>query len=250
MTQLLKASRVQVGDGRRLLGTLPGAVPSSDFAAEPEANAPSVALPGSPDATAAQAQADALAARLAELEHAYSTLETTAIAEKEAAYRNGMGEGISIGEAQAKRDHATQLEALRQGVSDALQVFQARLAPLEALSLDIARAALDKIFGDPALHADLIARTARHHLAQIAADSVLNIEVSPEDFPDREPLHDAFAAHLGRPGVSVKTNAQLPRGACLIGLSLGKLDVSLPLQHTRIASTLNELHSHVEHPAP
>ncbi|TKC89458.1 hypothetical protein FAZ69_11035 [Trinickia terrae] len=252
MTLLLKAGEVRVGDGRRALGALPGdAASAALMPAGPRT--PSAETTHSAPAAAAQSQADAqaeaLTTRLAEIEQAYALLEKTTHAEKEAAYRQGMSEGIAIGEAQAQKDHAAQLDMLAKGVGAALQAFDAQLAALETLSLDIARAALDTIFGDPDLHSDLVVKTAQHHLSRIKNESALTIEVSPADFPEPQALHDAFAALAAAPGLGFSANPRLARGACLIGLSLGKLDASLPQQHSRIAAALAELNPHDEQPA-
>ncbi|KGB99179.1 hypothetical protein [Burkholderia cepacia] len=234
MSTLLKAGSVHLGAARKSLGAAP-LVPAVAPIGLPVAEPPPNATPSSDGIV------DALETRLRELEKQNAQLKQQAEERERLAHRKGWDEGIAKGKAQAEHDHAAQLDALQNGIREALQSFDHRLDSIEALALDIARAALDKIFGDPSLHAALIAQTVRHHLSHIATGTVLGIEVSQANFPDSEQLRHAFDELITHDRVALDASAQLPAGACLIALTLGKLDASPARQYERIAGALASL---------
>jgi flagellar assembly protein FliH len=140
------------------------------------------------------------------------------------------------------QDHAAQLAALRAGVQDALADFRQRLQGIETLSLDVTQAALEKIFGDRALCAALVVQTARHHLSQVATGSAIGVRVSAMDFPQPEQLQEAFTSVTQHTRLTVHADPHLASGACLIQLTLGCLDVSLPQQLSHVTAAISTLY--------
>lgn len=230
MSLLMKAGHVIIGAGRKALGEAAAVSPSAEQAAA-----------GAHPASDTEARIELLKRQLSELEQAYAEQTLSLEAREEAAHQRGIDEGVKTGMARAVRDHAGQLDALQAGVSDALKDFRQQLQTVETLALDVTQAALEKIFGDAALCTELVVQTARHHISHVAADSAIGVQVSAADFPESAQLQEAFATLTRHTTLTVAANPQLPSGACLIDLKLGRLDVGLPQQMTHLAATLNAL---------
>ncbi|MBR8498815.1 hypothetical protein, partial [Burkholderia cenocepacia] len=115
---------------------------------------------------------------------------------------------------------------------------------LEALSAEVALVGLERVLGDPARHAELVIDTVRHRLTSIAQESLVGIRVSADDF--RDPARLDTVRHMldTAPSVSVVVDPQLPGGACVIDLTLGKLDIGIPRQLASIAATIREADGH------
>jgi flagellar assembly protein FliH len=247
MSLLLKARHVTLVEARRTLALAAGA-PAAPVDAQPF-EGPVAGVPQrGPQAQDADAVIGALRRQLSGLEQAHTEQARNIETREEAAYQRGVERGMSDGEdaglARAVRDHAEQLETLHAGVQEALDAFRAKLQAVETLALDLTQLALEKILGDPVLCPTLVVQTARHHLAQVATGSAIGIQVSAADFPEPDDLHEAFAALMQHTTLTVGANRQLRPGACLIELTLGRLDVSLPQQLAHVSATLEALRSH------
>ncbi|OLL30867.1 hypothetical protein BTH42_14935 [Burkholderia sp. SRS-W-2-2016] len=233
MSRLFKAEQITLGSERKSIGMTNLASPDS------ESNVSEIAcVPARPDNGAQLAE---LKRQLPELAHSHAE-QTRAFEELErAAYQRGVDKGIETGIARAEYGHAQQLDALAAGIDSALAVFGERLLGIEAIALDVAQAALRKTLGDSDRYAALVVQTARHHVAQIAAGSLIGMRVSAEDFPTSAELSEAFAAITRNTKLAVEVDPQLTAGSCVIDLTLGRLDVSLPRQLAQIDHTLDGL---------
>jgi flagellar assembly protein FliH len=236
MSLLLKAGEITVGSGRRPL--VQGAVTPIHAAqtGQPEQRAALTASDARPDG-----QIESLKHRVAELERAYEEQTRHVETLKQEAYQRGIDAGIESGVARAENDHTAMLDRLEAGVKAALAALHERLQVIEVLALDVAQSALEKVIGDPASYTALIGQTVRHHLAQTAAGSAVGIRVSADDFADPVLLKDTFATLTRHTLLAVKADPQLRSGACVIELTLGRLDLSLPQQMTRIVTALDGL---------
>lgn len=233
MSRLLRAAEVVIGSGRKTLEE-----PATVTVGANVANQPSAGQLAQPQISS---DSERLRHQVSELEHANAKQARKLEALEPAAFERGMAEGLVIGNANAKRDHEDQMEALRIGMREALEGFHLQLRAIETLALDLTHVSLERIFGDSALHSTLVAETTRHHLSQVATNSAIGVRVSADDFPDSERLHEAFGAPTEHPTLSVQTDPQLPSGTCLIKLTLGQLDASLPLQKANVITALNKL---------
>ncbi|MBB5407680.1 type III secretion protein L [Paraburkholderia sp. HC6.4b] len=233
MSLLLKAAQVTLGSGRKTLGRATLVA----VAAEPSEHVPVQVQ----HAFQTDAQIDELRRELAELAQTHAEQIRDFEERERAAYQRGIEEGIEKGVARVKLDHVQRIEALVAGIDAALAALRDRLQEVESLALDVAQAALRKTLGDTTACAALVVQTARHHLAQIAAGSAIGVRVSAKDFPDADALRDAFATLTRDTALTVDADPQLAAGACLIDLTLGRLDVSLPRQLSHFNRTLDEL---------
>ncbi|KVX16437.1 hypothetical protein WL02_17155 [Burkholderia ubonensis] len=222
MSTLLKAHRVRLENGRKQLAAATANAP------QPSADTP--IAPPDPHA----AEVAVLTARVAELEAACAALER----ERHEAYRKGVDDGGRAADARAKRDDDARVGALSRGVQDARAALQARFASLESLALDVARAALEQIFGATERYPALIAQTIRHHVAQMEAGTVLTVDVSRADFPDDDALQPVATA---APDSIVAAHPHLPAGACRLGLAPGRAELDLPRQCGRLLAALDRL---------
>ncbi|SAL10673.1 FliH/SctL family protein [Caballeronia telluris] len=185
----------------------------------------------------------ALKSQLVQLTSTHAEFEHAAAAEAAAAYENGLAEGLAKGRELAVQDHERRDASLRSGVDAAVAAFHASLSALEPLAIDIAVVALERMLGDADEHAELITRTAAHHVAQLAAGSVLALEFATTDFPSSDDLARAAGPLARDHAVRVGVNTQLKAGQCLIRLNLGTLDASLDGQLARIRTALLEASS-------
>ncbi|MGF6873143.1 FliH/SctL family protein [Paraburkholderia sp. MM5477-R1] len=233
MSLLLKAAQVTLGSGRKTLGRATLVA----VAAEPSEHVPVQVQ----HAFQTDAQIDELRRELAELAQTHAEQIRDFEERERAAYQRGIEEGIEKGVARVKLDHVQRIEALVAGIDAALAALRDRLQEVESLALDVAQAALRKTLGDTTACAALVVQTARHHLAQIAAGSAIGVRVSAQDFADADALRDAFATLTRDTALTVDADPQLAAGACLIDLTLGRLDVSLPRQLSHFNRTLDEL---------
>lgn len=159
-----------------------------------------------------------LATMEAEIERLETVIETQqrAAAEAiEAAYKEGRAEAVA--------EDAKRTKLVERALGDAREAWDARLGELDILAVKLARAALAKIFGDRADLAGLVAETVAHHLQGLAADAVVGVRVSAEDFPG-EAL-DALGARLDVARSRLAIDPDLGAGGCRIDLKLGAIDV-------------------------
>ncbi|KVT75669.1 hypothetical protein WT25_01905 [Burkholderia territorii] len=183
---------------------------------------------------------DRLLARIDALEAAASSHEAELAQSAQTAFERGMQDGIR----QAAHAEAERLASLKNGIDAARDTFIARLASLEKLATEIALVGLERVLGDPARHAELVIDTVRHRLTSIAQESVVGIRVSADDFRDSALLDTVRPTLDVAPSVSLVADPQLPAGACVIDLTLGKLDVGIPRQLASIAATIREADGH------
>ncbi|MGT0244789.1 hypothetical protein [Burkholderia sp. GbtcB21] len=224
MSKLLKAHRVRLENGHKRLA-------SETAYARRQASDESIASPNPHTTEIAE-----LTARIAELEAACAALESA----QQAAYRKGIDEGGRAADARAKRDDEARIDVLSRGLKDAHSALQVRFASLESLALDVARAALEQMFGATECYPALIAQTIRHHVAHMQAGTVLTVDVSRADFPDDNALLPIAAA---APDSVVTAHPHLPAGACRLGLAPGRAELDLPRQCGRLLAALDPLRS-------
>lgn len=202
-----------------------------------------------PVATPVEPAVDLQAQRIAELETALHDANTRLASQAKAgearekqALERGREAGLKAGREQAQQRYDQHLDALTNAVASARETFERALSEdARALGIALGQAALDRVLGDSSRHAELIAASVAHHLRTVSEDSVLAIEVSGEDFPDAQALHDAFAAHNTVPTQRVVAEPGRAPGSCTIRLTLGRLDLGLRSQQARLHTTFAQL---------
>lgn len=179
---------------------------------------------------------DALRTRVAELESDLATLQASMNARLSEAFERG----AEAERTQFVRSEAERVAALRGGVADALRALNQQLDQLHRLASDIALTAVARVLGDPSTYANLVTATIRHRLGLLTEGSALAIRVAATDFPDEGALAQIRSVVPQSSLINVVADPMLTAGACLFDLQLGKIDISLPLQHERVATLLQE----------
>ena len=175
-----------------------------------------------------------LEASIADLRHQLAEADDDARTREDAAYAKGRKDGVelSVGEEEKRATLlGATLDKLRQAHAE-------RLAEYELLALQLARAALGRIFGDQQLQAELLGATLDNHLSKIRRELILKVRLSPQDFG--EEATDAY--NSGRfAGLTIERDASLSSGDCEIDLRLGKIDLGLPGQWQRLCDYFDQL---------
>ncbi len=185
----------------------------------------------------------ALEARLENAKAALIEFEREAKAREEAAHERGMAEGIATSEAAAREAQATHDAALREGVTHAVDAFREQMGLLETLAIDLALASLERIFGNASDDAIRVSKTIAHHVRQMTGETIIGIDVSPQDFPSDDSLARAFDTPELAPAVKIIRNPDLSHGECTIRLHSCEIDASPPSQLKRIRTTLEACRS-------
>ncbi|QVN23638.1 hypothetical protein [Burkholderia pyrrocinia] len=231
MTAIIKAGQVVLSVERVPLGAQPAA---DERRALPLEHTPITPSHDRGDAFAPER--DRLLARIAELEAVASGHEDELEQRARAAFERGIEDGIQ----RATRAEAERIALLKSGIDTARDAFIARIASLDALAAEVALVGLERVLGDPTRHAELVVETVRHRLTSIAQGSLVGIRVSADDFRDPALLDTVRRALDTAPSVSLVADPQLPAGACVIDLTLGKLDAGIPRQLAGVAATIRE----------
>jgi type III secretion protein L len=176
-----------------------------------------------------------LETRIAELEAALATIETTLPAKLE----DARGEGAREALAERSDAEAKGLEALRETLCACRSDWTQRLASWDAAAAGISRAVLERVFLGVEDRAELVKSAIAARLQALEAASVVRIRVSAEDFP--EPYKLTAIADLVGPAVELAGDAALKSGSCVVDLKLGHLDLGLGQQWSRVAALLDQL---------
>jgi type III secretion protein L len=178
----------------------------------------------SPGAPAAAPAEDPLAVENARLSKALEAANAAAaLAEK-----RGRAEGRREGAAAAVAEDGERLELLEKAMAAAAADLAGRLEGIDALALAIARAALAKVFEDPAGEAERVAAAIVAQVSRLRSEAVLAVHVSRADFPD-----EAALAALPVGAVRVAASAELASGECRLDLVLGQADIGPRTQWAR-----------------
>jgi len=190
---------------------------------EPHALASVGALPVAPrrdrDAPVETAAPDP---RLSELEAEIARLEAALASQKREAARAVEAARTEGREAAVAAD-ASRTALVERGLAEARAAWDKRLDELELLAVAMARAALAKMFGESSDLGKLVTRTVAHHLAGLAADSVVGVRVSADDFPGD--ALDALSGRIDLARTRLTIDPDLDAGGCRIDLKLGAIDV-------------------------
>lgn len=230
MSGLLKA-----GDRSAQSAVRPLGVPATE--AEPAA----LVLPSLPgaDETAVDDYRSELEATIADLRQRLADAASDADEREDAAFERGRREGEDLATSEADK----RLELLAAGIDAVLRAHEGRIAEYELLALQLARAALARVFGDEELQAQLVTQTVSRHVAALKRELVLGLRVSPRDFRSSEEL----AELAGRfSGLEIAQDETLDAGGCVLDLRLGVLDLGLRGQWQRLTAFFEQLAERAE----
>jgi len=126
----------------------------------------------------------------------------------------------------ASEAEAKHLEALASGIRDAVQSWQTRLSGWDALSAELARAGLAKLFSEWEVEARFVSRTVARKLAGLRREAIVAIRVSRQDFSDDDAL-DALSLEIDGARLALVADPELPPGGCRIDLRLGHVELGM-----------------------
>lgn len=192
---------------------------------------------------AAEVELASVRAELARLTVALERANTQAAAAARvhaATLRSAEAEARRLGEADGRRAADQAAVALQVGLTAANEAVAQRIGGLEALAAALAEAALARVLDDPSDPATLVREILRRQFRALDAASVLEAEVSEEDFPDPDSLQ-ALGGALDRRQLRLSATRELPPGGCRLRLTLGGLDIGLGQQWGALRAVLTEL---------
>lgn len=152
-------------------------------------------------------------------------------------------EGEALGRAAALREaegHATEaLRRLDAGIATAVDEVSSRMAAMDRLAAQLARAALERVFTDTGRMGAMVQGAISQQLATLESSLVVRVEVSVSDFPSSAAL-ETLASSLGS-ALTIVALDELEAGACHFRLTLGGLEVGPAQQWRRLANLLDEM---------
>ncbi len=196
------------------------------------------AVADGPSADPRERETARLAAEVMRLTEALEESEERA----RAAASDAREEGRLVGLAEAEDCEAERLALLREALEEASDAFAIRLATLEGLAPQLARAALDKLFGSVEAWAPMIEAALGYQLALLRRASVVALHVSPHDFGDAAAIEKLGGA-LDSANLAVALDPDLPAGAARLMCKLGRIDVDVREQWATLAALLDAMAS-------
>jgi flagellar biosynthesis/type III secretory pathway protein FliH len=185
-----------------------------------------------PAAAPAETETDRLRTEIARLGKALAD----ARAEADSAILEAHEKGRRTGLAEAEASEAERLAALRDGMTQALADFEARLDLLDGLAPQLARAALGKLFDDSDQWSAMAEAMLARQLRLIRRSTLVAIRVSPKDFTDTAALRALETGEL-----RIEVDPDLRAGACRIECKLGQIDLDVRDQWETLARLLAEM---------
>ena len=186
-----------------------------------------------------KAKADPRDAKIARLEAEIAGLRD-ALAQAEADAQTAIAEaheqGLAAGQANAEDREADRLDALQAGLGAAGKSFEVKLAALEGLAPQLARASLEKMFGAVEDWSPMVEAMLARQLAALRRSRIVAVHVSPADFADAEAVAALSGSEL-RAGL----DPELRAGAARIECKLGQIDLDARGQWDRLARLLDEM---------
>lgn len=170
-------------------------------------------------------------AEIARLEAALATHKREAARAIEAARAEGRDAAIAA--------DASRTALVERGLAEARAAWDERLEEVELLAVTLARVALGKMFGESPDLGELVTRTVAHHMAGLAADSVVGIRVSAADFSGD--ALDTLATRIDVARTRIAIDPDLDAGGCRIDLKLGAIDVEPARQWAILDGALAEM---------
>ncbi len=157
-------------------------------------------------------------------------------ADAETAIAKAHSDGEAAGRAKAEGREADRLDALRAGLDAAGERFEAKLAALELLAPQLARASLEKLFGAVEDWAPMVEAMLARQLAALRRSAVVAVRVSPADFADAQTV-----AALSGSELRAAIDSDLRAGAARIECKLGQIDLDARAGWDSLSKLLDEM---------
>lgn len=155
------------------------------------------------------------------------------------AFDLGKAEGLE----QARGDRENHGTLMARTYAGAVGELSDALNGLESLSCQLAETALTAVFGDDEDRRRQVGDAIDRQIKTLSDKLAVTITVSRKDFPDEA---SAKAIVERYPDLSIKYDGTLAAGGCKIGLTVGTIDLGLPVQWAKLRSLLRDLASEGE----
>jgi len=149
----------------------------------------------------------------------------------EQALADAFEQGKAAGREEAHDRQAERLALLTEAIDDARLELRQQFAAMERTAVSVACECLEKILGQNADRAHLMADLIRRQIAQVGRDTIVEVSVSQDDFAS-----DEAVAEVDRNISIVRT--ELASGSCRIKLEMGEIDAGLPHQWAMLRNVL------------
>jgi hypothetical protein len=153
------------------------------------------------------------------------------------AYQNGQSAGREAAEADFEDSRVEALTQLEAGIALAKTELQKALKDFEALSLELAHAALDTLVGDQVVYKELLSAAIGKQSSALSQSLVHSVTVSRGDFPDSRET-DALAEKIKLAPGMIRVSDEVTPGSCSFQLSLGTVEFDLGQGWREISSIL------------
>ena len=150
-------------------------------------------------------------------------------AELSEAVRTARENGQAQALAEFRRDEAAALKLLTEQLRDVFVTIRKRIENWEAVSLAIAQTALARIVCAPERYEELLKGLIRLQIEEVHRESLLQVRVSPADFPDASAL-EILEAELESDNLKIVRDDAVERGGCVLALRIGEVDSSLDMK--------------------
>lgn len=186
---------------------------------------------GAPPAPPLNPEIDALTKENARLAETLRILKQ----ETDEAIRAARSEGRAQAISEFQRDEKSALEALSKHLDEAFRDFRNRIETWDDLSLAVAQTALSKIIRAPEFYHPLLTDMIALQIGQVSRESIIDIRVSTEDFPDHVALQQLLDK-LGTGNLQICSDESVRRGGCIIRLRIGEVESGLDLKWDALVS--------------
>ncbi|MBV8975789.1 MAG: hypothetical protein JO261_14935 [Alphaproteobacteria bacterium] len=156
------------------------------------------------------------------------------------AFEKGRKEGEAVGLRAAEDRQSERLGLLEAALRDAQARLAQSISGLERLAPLLAGECLDLILGERKYRAAMVRKALAVQLKSIEASCVLAIEVSAQDFPEREALQ-RLKEDIAPRRIAVEVREEMPSGDCRLVLRLGQMEIGLDQQWTALRGSLEAM---------
>jgi flagellar assembly protein FliH len=168
-----------------------------------------------------------------ELAHARAQIEQDLTTARAAAERDGFAKGLEQGEEAARKEVAEQIAQLNSVASSLSQARTEVIGGAEDAIVEVVYTALCRIIGETATARGTIVSMVSQVLASFRERDKLTVRLNPQDY---DLLHQAPGAVNF--GATLRADASVTIGGCVVESEAGYLDARLETQLTRLCEAL------------
>jgi flagellar biosynthesis/type III secretory pathway protein FliH len=158
----------------------------------------------------------------------------------ERAREEGTEQGYESGLIAAQDRQSERLDLLERSLQKAQADLSDSLGSLSRLSALLAQDCVDIVLGNAGDRAEFITRIAQAQIAKLDRAMLCDVNLSRLDFPDDQSI-GSLVQRLGGPHIHCVARDDLPSGACIMTLKLGRISVGIDQQWPALRTVLDQL---------